>query len=51
MSTVATVYDGHLFVIWAPDYTGDEALARRLKERPAHVERWKALNESGFQSM
>ena len=51
MSTAATGDDKHLFVVWAPDYTDDEALARRLKERPAHLERWKGFHESGFQSM
>jgi len=51
MSTAATSDDKHLFVIWAPDYVDEEALARRLKARPAHLERWKGLKESGFQSM
>jgi uncharacterized protein YciI len=51
MSTAATSDDKHLFVIWAPDYVDEEARARRLKARPAHLERWKRLKESGFQSV
>ena len=51
MSTEAADDNKHLFVIWAPDYTDDGALARRLKERQAHLERWKGFHESGFQSM
>ena len=51
MSTAAMGDDKHLFVIWAPDYTDEEALARRLKARSAHVEQWKGLKESGIQSM
>lgn len=51
MSTAATGDEKHLFVIWAPDYADEGALARRLKARPAHLERWKGFKESGLQSV
>ncbi|GJJ14538.1 hypothetical protein Clacol_008803 [Clathrus columnatus] len=37
----------HTFVVYAPDYTHDGTLERRLLVRGQHLERIKSLKESG----
>jgi uncharacterized protein YciI len=36
------------FVVWAPDYTDPDALARRLSVRAEHYEGVKRLTAEGF---
>ncbi|OJA10531.1 hypothetical protein AZE42_01692 [Rhizopogon vesiculosus] len=36
------------FVVWAPDYTDDGALQRRLAVRPSHLENIQALTRQGI---
>lgn len=38
----------HTFVIWAPDYTDKDALARRLAVREKHLHETKPGQESGY---
>ncbi|KAJ8596358.1 hypothetical protein M405DRAFT_871407 [Rhizopogon salebrosus TDB-379] len=36
------------FIVWAPDYTDDGALQRRLAVRPSHLENVKTLINQGI---
>ena len=38
----------HVFVIWAPDYTDKDALARRLSVREKHLHETKPGQEAGY---
>lgn len=38
----------HLFVIWAPDYTDEDAINRRLAVRSRHLETAKENMKSGY---
>ncbi len=38
----------HVFVIWAPDYTDKDALARRLAVREKHIHETKPGQEAGY---
>jgi hypothetical protein len=38
----------HVFVIWAPDYTDKDALARRLAVREQHLNETKPRQDAGF---
>jgi hypothetical protein len=38
----------HVFVIWAPDYTDKDALARRLAVRDQHLQGTKPGQEAGY---
>jgi hypothetical protein len=37
-----------VFVVWAPDYTDDEAFNRRLAVRPQHLAGHEANVKSGY---
>jgi uncharacterized protein len=46
MSTTAPTQ--HLFVIWAPDYTDEDAINRRLAVRERHLEVAKEAMKTGY---
>jgi hypothetical protein len=48
MATPATNPALHTFVIWAPDYTDDEAFSRRLAVRPQHLARAAENKAKGY---
>jgi hypothetical protein len=51
MSTAETTENQptlHLFVIWAPDYTDDDAINRRLAVREQHLASSRENVKSGY---
>jgi len=48
MATSATATTLHTFVIWAPDYTDEDALNRRLAVREQHLAKIQENRAKGY---